>query len=90
MTVLSEGHVKAAKDHECMAYHWISQSNFGEEDFDPESWKTIQAFLARGGCIKKGEVHLSQKSITCDGFSHFRANLEMHRIACEYDMYPED
>lgn len=90
MTVLSEKYVKARKQHECMAYHWISQSCFGEQDFDRESWHAIQKFLADGGCIQPGEMHLSQKSVDGDGFSHFRANLGMHKIACEYDLYPED
>lgn len=90
MTVLSEGHVEARKQHKCLAYHWISQSCFGEQDFDRESWKAIQEFLADGGCIQAGEIHLSQKSVDGDGFSHFRANLKMHKIAREYDLYPQD
>lgn len=90
MNILFDGLTRSRKQHECMAYHWINQSNFGERDFDPDSWAAIQLFVDGGGCIQPGEIHKVQRYVDADGFSTFRANLVMHRIACEYDLYPDD
>lgn len=90
MNILFDGLTRSRKQHECMAYHWISQSNFGEADFDAESWVSIQKFLADGGRIKPGEIHKVQRYVDSDGFSTFRANLVMHGIARKYKLYPEN
>jgi len=90
MTLLSDGVVMARKEHACGAYHWINQSNFGEKDFDTETWNQIKEFVSNGAKILPGQKYISQKSVDGDGFSHFRADPGMHKICIEYELYPED
>lgn len=90
MTLLRESNPVARKNYPCGAYHWISQSCFGERDFEPDDWKTICAFMAAGGVIHKGELHIYQVGIDGGDFSVFRANKAMHQICLDYTLYPED
>ncbi|MDH2244860.1 hypothetical protein N5J76_03120 [Pseudomonas sp. GD03855] len=80
----------ARKAHPCDAYYWFDRSCYGEQDVEPEDWKTIEAVRADGCQILQGMKHIYQVGVDGDGFSEFRARQDMDEICRKYDLYPED
>lgn len=82
--------VKARKEHDCDASHWVSESNFGEIDFDKEDWEIIQKAKSENWKIKKGDEYIFCKGKHDGEFTVTRARLDLNKICIKYDLYCED
>lgn len=90
MALLRDEIRTARKHHPCGAYYWFDRSCYGENDIEPEDWKTVEAVRSAGCQILPGMKYIYQTGVDGDGFGEFRARQDMHEICRKYGLYPED
>ncbi len=79
--------VKAQKDYECDASHWISESCFGEVNLEKEDWEVIQKAKSENWKIKKGDKYIFNKGKFDGEFTVTRARIDLDKICTKYDLY---
>ena len=81
--------IMARKEHNCEASDWITNSNYGEIDFDPEDWAIIQKAKDENWKIKKGDLYLYTTGKYDGEFCAYKARIDLDKICKKYDLYCE-
>lgn len=79
----------ARKDYRCDAWHWIANSDFSEEDYEPEDWQIIENARKEGFKILKGTQYIKNKGIWEGEWSVSRARKDLDVICRKYGLYFE-
>lgn len=80
----------ARRHYPCEASHWINQSNFGDEEFEPDELLLLSAAKADRFKIRPGTRYLNQVQRVDGRIENFRARIDMHNLCLKYELYPEE
>lgn len=77
----------ASKDYHCDAAHWILNSGYEEQDYEPEDWKAIKKAESEGWRILKGTPYICVRGKFDGEFCTYRARKDLNDICLKYELF---